>query len=556
MDKRRYHTGKRLVLALCLLTVCFSSLALAQGSGGLVGDDFIHITRGARIVWTLDTGDVRLQLLAIPFKAFEDADAKLRDSSRTWRTFISSIDPDVTIDSTSPGLYLISVTGGGGGDTTGTTNRPEMTNIETDIAGRRDSTTINAHKDVSFVIVADQGTGKPLRYIASGNTTTIYWGGDDSLRIARTVLDVLRGGKDSTTINGNKSASFTITSAGPIRSTVSTSTTTFSWGGDDSLRVTKAVLDALRGTHDSSRTWRTFVRGGTKVTVDSTGALYTINADTTGLNQGARVTNLEIDLKLVRDIAAGMRDSSRTWRTFIASTDPDVTIDSTSPGLYLISVTGGGGGDTTGTTNRPEMTNIETDLRLALNLASGLRDTSRTWRTYIRDATPQGTSQLDSTGGSGLYSINLNDGTLVVTFRFSFNFNTTAAADSNQVISPEGWNGFMLPVSASFPVSFERFVIKTNYFSGTNGGSATAQFGANITHNTDSSFFSIHLRRQTSPTKFFVMVYKNLTAIASVTTPLVSGSQVLVCSAMLPDGVFDPINANVMGRLTLWIRRP
>lgn len=503
-----------------------------------------------------ETDAVRLQLLALPFKSFEDADGKLRDSSRTWRTFITSIDPDVSIDSTTPGLYLISVTAGGGGDTTGTTNRPEMANIERDVAGRRDSATINAHKDVSFVIVADQGAGKPSRYLASGNTTTILWGGDDSLRISRAVLDILRGRSDSTTINGNKNTTFSITSAGPIRSIVAGNTTTFQWGGDDSLRVTKAVLDALRGQHDSSRTWRTYLRGGTKISVDSTGALYTINADTTGFNQGGRVTNLEIDMKLVRDIAAGMRDSSRTWRTFIASTDPDVTIDSTTPGLYLISVNVGGGADTTGTTNRPEMTNIENDLRLALNLASGMRDSSRTWRTYIRDATPQGTSQLDSTVGSGLYSINLNEGTLMQMFRFSFNFNTVAVADSNQALTPEGWNGFLLPVSTSYPVTFERFTIKTNYFSGTNGGSATGQFGPNITHNSDSAFFSIHFRRQTSPTKFYVMIYKNLTSIASVTTPLVSGSAVLVCSAILPDGVFDPINANTMGRLTLWIRRP
>lgn len=110
----RQHHRRLHWLTLLLLLVAATSTATAQDPGMLRGDDFIKITRLSKMTWSLDTAIVRLKLLNVQFKRFEDTDAALRDSSRTWRTFVTGT--GITIDSTTPGLYIITVTGGTGFD--------------------------------------------------------------------------------------------------------------------------------------------------------------------------------------------------------------------------------------------------------------------------------------------------------------------------------------------------------------------------------------------------------------------------------------------------------
>lgn len=95
-------------------------------------------------------------------------------------------------------------------------------------------------------------------------------------------------------------------------------------------------------------------------------------------------------------------------KTFVSSTDPDVTIDSTSPGLYLISVSATGSGTVFVASTDPEVTidsstpglyilsvavdttlNNHPRIKALEDGMAGMRDTSRTWRTYVSTADPE-----------------------------------------------------------------------------------------------------------------------------------------------------------------------
>lgn len=89
--------------------------AAAQPTGIFRAGDFIDIdiSTARRIIWSVDTTGLFEAISGDRLKRIEDQAAGTRDSSRTWRTYLSSTDPDITIDSTTPGLYLISVAAGG-----------------------------------------------------------------------------------------------------------------------------------------------------------------------------------------------------------------------------------------------------------------------------------------------------------------------------------------------------------------------------------------------------------------------------------------------------------
>lgn len=106
------------------------------------------------------------------------------------------------------------------------------------------------------------------------------------------------------------------------------------------------INDKLASWRDTSRAWRTYVnRKGGAVIIDSSGALYTFSLDADSVTvwktdtsgNGAWYYKLP---KSLFDMMAGLRDTSRAWRTYI-NAGTNVTVDS-SDALYTISATGGG----------------------------------------------------------------------------------------------------------------------------------------------------------------------------------------------------------------------
>lgn len=284
----REHARRALpaVLLTAVVLVTLATPARAQ-FGTFREGALVEITRdNIRVTFAVDSLTLRNTMLQRLLDSLAQA------LSGTGSTTFVTGGTGISVDSTTPGLYIVTATGTATGDTTVPAARlfARLQRMEDTDAALRDSS--RNWRTLIALVGGTIDSTVPGRYVLTVTDTSgsgAWW-----YKLAKTWYDAVAGARDSTTINGAKAPAFTLQEAArppahPLRVTTVGAVTTFGWGGDDSLRISKALLDVLAGMHDTSRAWRTYLRAPTwnapSVQVDSSGALYTITGLTFDVQQ-------------------------------------------------------------------------------------------------------------------------------------------------------------------------------------------------------------------------------------------------------------------------------